>query len=107
VHGHGLVARQSDLEGELVGFVHRAMDEAAIGVVINAGGYTHTSVALHDALTMLDVPVIETHLSNTHKREAFRHRSVIAAAATGVIMGFGAQSYRLATLALCERLAQR
>ncbi|MEM7694987.1 MAG: type II 3-dehydroquinate dehydratase [Pseudomonadota bacterium] len=104
--GHGLVARQSDVEGELVGFVHNAIDEGALGVILNAGAYTHTSIALHDALKMLDVPVVETHLSNTHRREAFRHHSAIAPAVTGVIMGFGSQSYRLATLALCERLAQ-
>lgn len=103
-HGLSLVARQSNVEGELVTFLHQAVDEGAVGVVINAGAYTHTSIALYDAIRHLEVPVVETHLSNTHARESFRHHSAIAPAVTGVIMGFGAQSYRLAVLALCERV---
>jgi 3-dehydroquinate dehydratase-2 len=101
-HGLDLIDRQSNIEGELVTFVHRAVDEGAVGVVINAGAYTHTSVALHDALRLLDVPVVETHLSNVHRRESFRHHSTIAPAATGIVMGFGALSYRLAVLAVCD-----
>ncbi len=100
--GFALIARQSNVEGELVDFVHRAVDEKAVGVVINAGAYTHTSIALYDALRLLDVPVVETHLSNVHRRESFRHHSAIAAAATGIVMGFGALSYRLAILGVCE-----
>ncbi|MEM6762747.1 MAG: type II 3-dehydroquinate dehydratase [Pseudomonadota bacterium] len=106
-NGFGLVARQSNVEGILVDFLHQAVDEKAVGVVINAGAYTHTSIALYDAIRHLDVPVVETHLSNTHGRESFRHHSAIAPAVTGVIMGFGAQSYRLAVLALCERAKTR
>lgn len=105
-HGFAIVAKQSNVEGDLVSFLHEAVDEDAAGVIINAGAYTHTSIALYDAIRHLDVPVVETHLSNTHAREAFRHHSAIAPAVTGVIMGFGAQSYRLAVLALCERLGQ-
>ena len=106
-YGLALTARQSNVEGDLVTFVHQAVDERALGVVINAGAYTHTSIALHDALKLLSVPVVETHLSNTHAREDFRHHSAIAPAVTGVVMGFGAQSYRLAVRAICERITGR
>lgn len=106
-HGLGLVARQSNHEGGLVDFIHQAVDEKAVGVAINAGAYTHTSIALADALRLLDVPIVETHLSNTHRREAFRHHSAIAPVVTGVVMGFGAQSYRLAVLALCEMVTAK
>ncbi|WMS42545.1 type II 3-dehydroquinate dehydratase [Acuticoccus sp. MNP-M23] len=106
-NGLGLVTRQSNVEGELVTFLQQAVDEGAVGVIINAGAYTHTSIALYDAIRSMDVPVIETHLSNTHARESFRHHSAIAPAVTGVIMGFGSQSYRLAVLAICERMGTR
>lgn len=106
-HGFSLVARQSNSEGDLVGFVHQAIDEGTAGVMLNAGAYTHTSIALGDALRLLEVPAVEVHLSNTHRREAFRHHSAIAPVVTGVIMGFGHQSYRLATLALCELARER
>lgn len=106
-YGLPLIALQSDVEGELVRYLHRAQDEAAAGVVLNAGAYTHTSVALHDAIKLLTIPVVETHLSNTHQRESFRHHSMLAPAATGVVMGFGARSYRLAVRAVCELAAER
>jgi 3-dehydroquinate dehydratase-2 len=92
--GFDLVFRQSNHEGELVGWVHDAAEAA--GVVLNAGAYTHTSVALHDAIRSVGAPVIEVHLSNVFAREAFRHHSTISAAARGVICGFGADSYLLA-----------
>ena len=93
--GQSLVFRQSNIEGELVNWLHEAKDKGS-AVVLNAGGYTHTSVALHDAIKAIGIPVIETHLSNPATREDFRHVSFIGAAAKGVIAGFGANSYLLA-----------
>ncbi len=93
-HGFDIVFRQSNHEGELVDWLHEAADSA--GVVLNAGAYTHTSVALHDAVRAIDAPVIEVHLSNVFAREAFRHHSMISPVAKGVICGFGADSYLLA-----------
>ncbi|MCX7350126.1 MAG: type II 3-dehydroquinate dehydratase [Alphaproteobacteria bacterium] len=91
--------RQSNIEGELVSWIHEARDKAS-GIAINAGAYTHTSVALHDALKAADLPCVELHLSNVYKREAFRHTSLIAPAVNGVICGFGTESYVLALTAL-------
>jgi 3-dehydroquinate dehydratase II len=93
--GRSLVFRQSNVEGELVSWLHEAKDKAS-AVVLNAGAYTHTSVALHDAIKAIGVPVIETHLSNPAAREDFRHVSLVGKAAKGVIAGFGAASYLLA-----------
>jgi 3-dehydroquinate dehydratase II len=87
--------RQTNLEGELVNWIHEAREKAS-GIIINAGAYTHTSVALHDALKAVGLPAIEVHLSNVYKRESFRHHSFISPAAHGVICGFGVQSYELA-----------
>ena len=97
--GLSLVFRQSNSEGELVDWVQAASAEAA-GLIINPGAYTHTSIALLDALSAAEVPVIELHLSNIHAREPFRRHSVTAAAAGGVIMGLGAAGYPLALDAL-------
>ena len=97
--GFGIVFRQTNIEGELVNWIHEARTEAS-GIAINAGAYTHTSVALHDALKAADVPAVEVHLSNVHKREEFRHHSFIAPAVNGVICGFGVDSYELAITAL-------
>lgn len=91
--------RQSNHEGELVTWIHEARDKAS-AIAINAGAYTHTSVALHDALRTAEVPAVEVHLSNVYKREAFRHHSFMAPAVTGVICGFGPESYVLALTAL-------
>ena len=93
--GREVVFRQSNIEGELVTWLQEARDKAA-AVVLNAGAYTHTSVALHDAIKAIAVPVIETHLSNPAAREDFRHVSLVGKAAKGVIAGFGARSYLLA-----------
>lgn len=97
--GHAIDFRQSNIEGELVTWIHEAREKAS-GIAINAGAYTHTSIALHDALKAADLPAVELHLSNVHKREAFRHHSTIAAAVNGVICGFGTDSYTLAITAL-------
>lgn len=93
--GATLVFRQSNHEGELVDWIQEARRQAA-GVVINAGAYTHTSVAIHDALKVLTIPVVEVHLSNPGIREEFRHKSLVSPAASGVIAGFGPLGYRLA-----------
>ncbi len=99
--GFGIDFRQSNIEGELVGWIQDARAKAS-GIAINAGAYTHTSVALHDALKAAEVPAVELHLSNVHKREAFRHASLIAPAVNGVIAGFGSNSYELAIEALAH-----
>lgn len=93
--------RQSNSEGELVGWIQSARQGVA-GLILNAGAYTHTSIAVLDALRTLDVPIVEVHLSNVYRRESFRHVSYVAKAATGVIAGFGAESYSLALQALAH-----
>lgn len=92
---------QSNIEGELIDRIHQVGFEAD-GILLNAGAYTHTSIALQDAIRSVTSPVIEVHLSNVHAREAFRHVSLIACACKGVICGFGLNSYRLALEALRE-----
>jgi 3-dehydroquinate dehydratase II len=98
--------RQSNIEGELVTWIQEARD-AASALVLNAGAYTHTSVALLDALNAAEVPCIEVHLSNIFRREAFRHHSYISLAAHGVICGFGPKGYVLALEALADMLAAK
>lgn len=88
--------RQSNHEGHLVDWLHEAQARAARAVLLNAGAYTHMSVALHDAIKAIRTPVIEVHLSNPHRREGFRHVSLVGQAARGTIAGFGALSYLLA-----------
>lgn len=97
--------RQSNVEGELISWVQEARGRAA-GLVINPAGYSHTSVALMDALLALDIPVIEVHISNIHKRESFRHHSYVSRAAEGVICGLGFAGYRLALIALSDILEE-
>jgi 3-dehydroquinate dehydratase-2 len=97
--------RQTNAEGELVDWIQEAR-EGADGIVINAGAYTHTSVAILDALRAADRPVIELHLSNIFKREAFRHNSFVSPAAHGLICGFGGKGYELAMEAMADLLAQ-
>ena len=88
--------RQSNHEGHLIDWLHEANADGAKAVILNAGGLTHTSVALHDAIKAVAVPVIEVHLSNPQARESFRRRSLVAAAARGSIAGFGGLGYLLA-----------
>lgn len=104
--GVTLVFRQSNHEGELVDWIQEARRQAA-GVVINAGAYTHTSVAIHDALKVLTIPVVEVHLSNPGVREEFRHKSLVSPAASGVIAGFGPLGYRLAIEAVVALAEQK
>jgi 3-dehydroquinate dehydratase II len=103
--GLSIVFRQSNHEGELVEWIQEARTKAA-ALIINAGAYTHTSVALHDALRTLTCPVVEVHLSNTFAREKFRHKSHISPVATGVIVGFGAEGYLLAVDAVASLLKE-
>ena len=94
---------QSNVEGFLIDRLHKTLEEPCDGVVLNAGGYTHTSVALRDAIAAIKVRVVEVHISNVHSREEFRHRSLISAVCKGVICGFGLESYRLGVEALLAR----
>jgi 3-dehydroquinate dehydratase II len=100
-HGLAVDFRQSNLEGELVTWVQEART-GACGIIINAGGYTHTSIALLDALQAVELPAIEVHLSNIFKRDAFRHHSYISLGCTGVICGLGARGYELAIEAMAH-----
>lgn len=99
VHGVELVARQSNHEGMLLDWLCEADASCARAVLLNAGGLSHTSVAIHDVIRGIKVPVIAVHLSNTAARESFRQRDLVASAARGSIAGFGALSYRLALIA--------
>ena len=101
-----LIFRQSNHEGELVDWIQDARRQAG-GLIINAGGYTHTSVAIHDALKVLTIPVVEVHLSNPGNREEFRHKSLVSPAASGVIAGFGPLGYRLAIQAVAALAEQK
>jgi 3-dehydroquinate dehydratase-2 len=93
--GLGLRCLQSNHEGQLVDWIHEARGAAA-GIIINPGAYSHTSIAILDALNAFEGPVLEVHISNIHKREAFRHHSYVSARAEGVIAGFGTEGYLLA-----------
>ena len=92
---------QSNIEGELIDKIHEVGFNYD-GIILNAGAYTHTSVALQDAIRAVKTPVVEVHISNVHKREEFRHKSMISCACAGVICGFGMNSYRLAVEAIIE-----
>jgi 3-dehydroquinate dehydratase II len=104
--GLGLEFRQSNHEGELIDWIQQARGKMA-GIVINPAGYSHSSVALLDALVASDLPVIEVHLSNIFKREAFRHHSFVSEAARGVICGLGPRGYVLALDALADIIAAK
>ena len=93
---------QSNVEGEMINKIHEVGFEFD-GIVLNAGAYTHTSIALQDAIRAVNTPVVEVHISNVHQREEFRHKSMISCACVGVICGFGLDSYRLAVEALLAR----
>ena len=101
--GAELECFQSNFEGALVERIHQAMGTSQ-GILINAGAYTHTSIALRDALLGVAIPYVELHLSNTHSRESFRHRSFLADKAIGVVCGFGPMSYSLALQGLIQHL---
>ncbi len=93
--GLAVVFRQSNHEGQLIDWIHEAREDAA-GIVINAGAFTHTSIAILDALKTCPCPIVEVHVSNVHQRESFRHRSYVSLAATAVMAGFGTHGYELA-----------
>lgn len=99
--------RQSNREGELIDFIHEARATSAAGLVINAGGYSHTSIALHDALVAVQLPAVEVHVSNVYAREDFRHHSFIARAAFASLCGFGIDGYRLAITGLAAKIGAR
>jgi 3-dehydroquinate dehydratase-2 len=105
--GFNAYCRQSNHEGALIDLIHEARASQAVGIVINAGGYSHTSIALHDALVGVKIPTIEVHISNIHAREAFRHHSFTARAAFASICGFGIDGYRLAISGLAARIGAK
>ena len=92
---------QSNIEGEIINAIHQS-GSSSDGIILNAGGYTHTSVAIHDAIISVKTPVIEVHITNIFSREEFRHKSIISAVCKGTISGFGLDSYRLGIEALME-----
>jgi 3-dehydroquinate dehydratase-2 len=96
--------RQSNREGELIDFIHEALANKAAGIIINAGGYSHTSIALHDALMAVKIPTVEVHVTNIHAREEFRHHSFTARAAFASLCGFGIEGYRLAIQGLAAKI---
>lgn len=98
---------QSNSEGGLIDRIHLALEQGLDGILFNPGGYTHTSVALRDALSGVALPFVEVHLSNVHARESFRHKSLLAPVAVGQVTGFGAYSYTLGLQALVHELRQR
>ncbi len=94
-HGINLTFFQSNVEGEIVNEIQKARNNQNC-LIINAGGYTHTSVAIHDALKIIKIPIIELHITNIYKREDFRHKSLISKVASGIICGLGSEGYTLA-----------
>ncbi|MDD1780757.1 type II 3-dehydroquinate dehydratase [Enterovibrio sp. ZSDZ35] len=110
-HGIAVECFQSNHEGELIDALHRAgravKEGKMIGVVFNAGAYTHTSIAIYDAIKAAEVPVIEVHISNVHARESFRHHSYLSPVAEGIIVGFGVEGYALAIDGLVAKLGSQ
>jgi 3-dehydroquinate dehydratase-2 len=99
--------RQSNREGELVDFIHEAHAKKAAGIVINAAAYSHTSIALHDAIKGVNIPTVEVHITNIHARESFRHHSFTAMAAFASLTGFGIEGYRLAISGLAAKIGAK
>ena len=99
--------RQSNREGELVDFIHEAHARKAVGIVLNAGAYSHTSIALHDALKAVKIPAVEVHITNVHARESFRQHSFVAIASFATLAGFGLEGYRLAINGLAAKIGIR
>jgi 3-dehydroquinate dehydratase-2 len=99
--------RQSNREGELIDFIHEAHAKKAVGIIINAGAYSHTSIALHDALVAVKIPTVEVHISNIHARESFRDHSFTARAAFATLCGFGIDGYRLAINGLAAKIGMK
>jgi len=104
--GHVFDALQSNAESELIDRLHAARTDGTAFMIVNFGGFTHTSIALRDAILAAEIPFIEVHLSNLHSRESFRHKSYFSDIAVGVIVGLGAQGYELALQAACRKLAK-
>jgi 3-dehydroquinate dehydratase-2 len=106
---YGLEAdcRQSNREGELVEFIHGAGAKKAAGIIINGGAYSHTSIAIHDALKGVNLPAVEVHISNVYARESFRHHSFIAKATFASLTGFGIEGYRLAIAGLAAKIGAK
>lgn len=105
--GHSLVSFQSNAEHDLVERIHQAQSDDVAWIIINPAAFTHTSVAIRDALAGVSIPFIEVHLSNVHAREEFRHHSYFSDIASGVISGLGARGYLLALEAIIDRLAEK
>lgn len=105
---YGLTAdcRQSNSEGVLIDHIHEARTKGAVGIIINAGAYSHTSIAIHDALIGVSIPTVEVHISNVYTRDSFRHHSFTARAAFASLCGFGIEGYRLAMSGLAAKLGR-
>jgi 3-dehydroquinate dehydratase-2 len=99
--------RQSNHEGQLIDFIHEAHARKACGIILNAAAYSHTSIALHDALKAVNIPTVEVHISNIHARESFRHHSFTAMAAFATLSGFGIDGYRLAINGLAAKIGAK
>jgi 3-dehydroquinate dehydratase II len=106
---YGLKAdcRQSNREGELVDIIHEAHAKKAVGIILNAAAYSHTSIALHDAIKGVNIPTVEVHITNIHARESFRHNSFTAMAAFASLTGFGIEGYRLAISGLAAKIGAK
>ena len=105
--GHEIISFQSNIEGEIINEIHSAYFDGFDGIIINPAAYTHYSIAIYDALKGVEIPTVEVHLSNIHKREEFRHKSVTAPACIGQICGFGEFGYIMAIRALENHLSKK
>lgn len=105
--GLSALCLQSNHEGQLIDWIHEARSKQAVGIILNAGGYTHTSIALHDALVAAQIPTVEVHVSNVFARESFRHHSFIGKAAFASLCGFGIDGYRLALTGLAAKIGAK